>query len=179
MKNKNELGHADWVFQAAGSITQIYEGDIYDDAKATGNLGNALSRAVFVYSSVYHNGQKTPEAITFIRDHVKKYGPLSPEAMYYLMRLSQSCGFSEIEKERGRAFIKLHRSHKKHDEFSAWVKSLLQKGISPKPCNLSGIKRLTGFKKTWGTDVTIRKWWAQIDGAPKLQAGAPRSKPNA
>lgn len=173
MKSQNELRHADWVFQAAGSITQIYEGDLYDDAKAFGNLGNALSRAVFVYSSIYHNGQKTPEAITFIRDHVKKYGPLSPEATYYLLRLSQSCGFSEIEKERGRAFVARHRSRKKRDEFCEWAAGKIKAGETPQ--NLTAIKRLNGFKKGWATDPILRKWWNSLPGASELKRGAPRT----
>ena len=165
----NQLSHADWVFQAAASITQIYEGDIYDDAKASGSLGNALSRAVFVYSSLHSNGQ----SLEFIRDHVKRYGPLSPEATYYLMKLSESCGYSEKASQIGRQAIKLHRNNTKRTAFVEWATKHISEGKSPS--NVVGIKRLDGFDKEWGTDDTIKKWWRTIKDAPALKPGASRT----
>jgi hypothetical protein len=174
-----ELSLADWVFQAASSITQVHETDIYDDAKANGNLGSALSRAVLVYTSMrelektdkHENERGQP--LDFIRSHVNKYGPLSPEAIYYIAKLSEVCSFPEMASKIGREKIRLHPQQTKRAEFLEWAKHHISKGAAPQ--NVAAIKRITGFKKSWGVDDTIKKWWRSIEDAPPLKPGATRT----
>ena len=175
----SEINEADWAFQAANSISAVHENDLYEDAKSTGNLGAALSRAVLVYTSVRDIG-KTGKAkrgnnlsVEAIRAHTNKYGQLSPEAVYYLIKLSEACSYPEIASRLGRESIKLHRSNTKRTDFIKWATKHITDGAKPR--NVAAIKRLSGFDKKWGTDDTVKKWWRSIDNAPTLKPGATRT----
>lgn len=113
------------------------------------------------------------ERFALLRSHYKKHGPLSYATVYYLLRFARSDSYTKVSRKQGRQSIKEHPNKKKKGEFEAWAIEHIKQGATPQ--NITAIKRLDGFNKTWGTDDTIKKWWRGIENAPALKPGATRT----
>lgn len=110
------------------------------------------------------------ERYAILKNHHERFGPLPYQVVYYLLRCAS---YKKESSRRGRHNIEGHPNKKKKEEFEAWAKEHIKQGATPQ--NITAIKRLDGFNKTWGTDDTIKKWWRGIENAPALKPGATRT----
>ena len=113
------------------------------------------------------------ERYAILKNHYERFGPLPYQVVYYLLRCALSGSYKKIARKVAKESLKKHPKQTNRAAFVAWASGHITQGAVPR--NLTDIKRLSGFNSAWGTDVTIRKWWKSIEGATKLQAGAPRT----
>ena len=188
--SKNNRTRTTSIYELLGYIaeTQLETPITLDDAKRirdeafSVDAGNDITLAVKQSKALHDllsfypdeseasgNGERADE----LRRHEGRYGRLSWGVVYYLLRHALSGSYKKVARKQGRQNIKTHPNNTKKAAFEKWASARIRQGANPR--NITEIKRLVGFDKAWGTDVTIKKWWRGIDGAPALKPGASRT----